>query len=97
MDESGLTKRYKALQQLDDAGEAPASEPSEMDKLYLQIVVGPIANLHDAIEKLDFAHYCLTEEDDFKEAANLIHKVSAALTEMAQRRIQLRSKPRKGA
>ena len=51
----------------------------EMDRLYEKIISKQIFSISDALDKLAFADYCLTEENDFKEASNLVRQVFAAL------------------
>ncbi len=56
----------------------------ELDAIYKLIVSKPIGDIHTALEKLWFAHHCLTEEDDFKEASNLVYQVCLALESLSQ-------------
>src|SRR5208283_4541470 len=46
-----------------------------LDAIYARIVSRPVVDIRAALEKLWFAHHCLTEEDDYKEAGNLIYQV----------------------
>jgi hypothetical protein len=82
-DASPLTSRYKSLQQADASDYSDVERSNfrglELDRLYQQIVTTPITSLTDAIDKLAFADHCLNEEDDFKEASNLIREVAQAL------------------
>jgi hypothetical protein len=54
-----------------------------MDAIYARIVSRPVVDLRVAIEKLCFAYQCLTEEDDIKEAANLVLQVCVGLQAFA--------------
>ena len=96
MDDMGLTKRYKTLQKLDRDGTVSGAESSEwqreMDDLYARIVDRPIASLRDAVDKLDFAYHCVTEEDDYQEAANLVRQVSTALANIVRRPFRRRQR-----
>ena len=83
IDASPLTSRYIKLQQAEayfcEDDERESLRIAELDGLYQQIVTLPVLSLADAIDKLAFADHCLMEEDDVKEASNLIRTVSAAL------------------
>jgi len=82
-----LTTRYKTLQKADsfsdpDDGRISAGQ-RELDRIYQQIISLPVRSLADAIDKLAFADHCLTEEDDVKEASNLIRAVTAGLLRLS--------------
>jgi hypothetical protein len=60
-----------------------SDEGPALDELYRRIKGRPIRNIADAIEKRRFAHYCLVEEGDIKEAADLLLQVCAAMATLA--------------
>ena len=80
---SPLTNRYRMLHRADELGseteEDPAQGLTELERLYQQIISLPVHNLPNAIEKLTFAEYSLTEEDDPQVAAMLIKQVLVGL------------------
>ncbi|HXP97080.1 MAG TPA: hypothetical protein VN809_10240 [Telmatospirillum sp.] len=57
----------------------------KLDAIYARIVSKPVDDITTALEKLWFAHHCLTEEDDFKEASNLIYQVCMALETLSRK------------
>jgi hypothetical protein len=60
------------------------SDPDRrLDTLYALIISRPVVDIRAALEKLWFAHHCLTEEDDYKEASNLIFQVCVALESLS--------------
>ena len=83
IDATPLTSRYKLLREIDlyqiGTEEQPSFQQGEMDRLYEKLVGMPVLTTADALDKLAFADYCLTEEHDGKEASNLIRQVFAAL------------------
>ena len=83
IDATPLTSRYKLLREIDlyqlGSEEQPSFQQVEMDRIHEKIVSQPIFSIPDALDKLAFADYCLTEENDFKEASNLVRQVFAAL------------------
>ena len=66
-------------------GDAEDRCQKDMDDIYDRIVHAPVDNINAAIEKLHFAHHCLTEEQDFKETANLLCQVRDALASFEKR------------
>ncbi len=83
-----LTEQYKFLRNKMLSG--GAKEPREeggsadvvseaVDAIYTRIVASPVTDVASAVEKLRFAYHCLTDEEDFKEAANLVLQVCCAL------------------
>jgi hypothetical protein len=60
-----------------------AQMDERLDALYAEIVAAPITTLDGAILKLRFALLCLTQEDDYKEAAVLVQEVCEALARIA--------------
>ena len=83
IDATPLTSRYKLLREMDlyqlGTDEDPSFQQVEMDQIYRLIVAKQIVSVTDALDKLAFADYCLTEEQDYKEASNLVRQVFAAL------------------
>lgn len=83
MSYQSLTKRYQELKNILITqlmiGDAEDRCQKDMDDIYDRIVHAPVDSIHDAIEKLHFAHHCLTEEQDLKETANLLCQVRDAL------------------
>ncbi|PKU26482.1 hypothetical protein [Telmatospirillum siberiense] len=88
-DNISLVDEYRQLQKkvlnnsLDEA--ANADPGPRLDAIYARIVSRPVVDIRAALEKLWFAHHCLTEEDDFKEAGNLIYQVCIALEAMSRK------------
>ena len=79
-----LIEQYRRLSEQgrsDDAAPTAGADV-QLDELYSRIVSSSVDDIHSALEKLWFAHYCLTKEDDFKEAANLIQQVCLALEKL---------------
>lgn len=60
-------------------GDAEDECQKDLDDIYDKIIRAPVDNIPAAIEKLSFAHHCLTEEQDLKETANLLCQVRDAL------------------
>jgi hypothetical protein len=83
IDATPLTSRYKLLREIDlyqiGSEDQPSFQQAEMDRIYEKLVAKQIFTTADALDKLAFADYCLTEEQDIKEASNLIRQVFAAL------------------
>jgi len=83
IDATPLTSRYKLLREIDlyqiGSDDQPSYQQAEMDTIHQKIVSKQIIGIGDALDKLAFADYCLTEEMDGKEASNLIRQVFAAL------------------
>ena len=83
IDATPLTSRYKLLREIDlyqiGSDSPPTLQQGEMDRIYEKLVGMQILTTTDALDKLAFADYCLTEEQDFKEASNLVRQVFAAL------------------
>jgi hypothetical protein len=83
IDATPLTSRYKLLREIDlyqiGSEGQPSFQQAEMDRIYEKLIAKQIFTTADALDKLAFADYCLTEEQDFKEASNLIRQVFAAL------------------
>jgi hypothetical protein len=83
IDATPLTSRYKLLREIDlyqiGSDDQPSFQQTEMDRIYEKLVTKQIFTTADALDKLAFADYCLTEEQDCKEASNLIRQVFAAL------------------
>lgn len=83
IDATPLTSRYKLLREIDlyqlGSEDQPSFQQIEMDKIFEKIISKQIFSISDALDKLAFADYCLTEENDFKEASNLLRQVFAAL------------------
>ena len=83
IDATPLTSRYKLLREIDlyqiGSDDQPSFQQAEMDRIYEKLVAKQIFTTADALDKLAFADYCLTEEPDIKEASNLIRQVFAAL------------------
>jgi hypothetical protein len=83
IDATPLTSRYKLLREIDlyqiGSEDQPSFQQIEMDRIYEKLVSMQILTTADALDKLAFADYCLTEEQDGKEASNLIRQVFAAL------------------
>ena len=83
IDATPLTSRYKLLREIDlyqmGSDDQPSFQQAEMDRIYEKLVAKQIFTTADALDKLAFADYCLTEEQDYKEASNLIRQVFAAL------------------
>ena len=83
IDATPLTSRYKLLREIElyqiGSDEQPTFQQGEMDRIYEKLVSMPIFTTADALDKLAFADHCLTEEQDYKEASNLIRQVFAAL------------------
>jgi hypothetical protein len=83
IDATPLTSRYKLLREIDlyqiGSDDQPSFQQGEMDRIYEKLIGKQIFTTADALDKLAFADYCLTEEQDFKEASNLIRQVFAAL------------------
>jgi hypothetical protein len=83
IDATPLTSRYKLLREIDlyqiGSEDQPTFQQGEMDRIYDKLVGMQILTTADALDKLAFADYCLTEEQDHKEASNLIRQVFAAL------------------
>lgn len=83
IDATPLTSRYKLLREIDlyqiGSDDQPSFQQAEMDRIYEKLVGKQIFTTGDALDKLAFADYCLTEEQDYKEASNLIRQVFAAL------------------
>ncbi len=83
-----LVEVYRLLRQQvrDDSGATgdPAEIERKLDAVYARIVSAPVSNIAVALEKLWFAHLCLTDEFDFKEAANLIDQVCRAFDALPQ-------------
>jgi hypothetical protein len=88
-DSISLVEEYRQLQQEllhSSLGDTINSDPERrLDAIYARIVSRPVVDIRAALEKLWFAHHCLTEEDDFKEASNLIYQVCVALEVLAQK------------
>jgi hypothetical protein len=88
-DNISLVEEYRQLQRkiLHSAqGEAANADPDHrLDAIYARIVSRPVIDIRAALEKLWFAHHCLTEEDDFKEASNLIYQVCVALETLSRK------------
>lgn len=89
MNKRSLTARYQELKDilikefLREDAETRCHQ--ELDELYDRIVHAPVDNIDAAIEKLRFAHHCLTEEQDFKETENLLCQVRDALETLEKR------------
>lgn len=85
-----LTEQYKRLKRkaLYQNGEqgCPTETEQALDAIYTSIITTPVVDVPMAVEKLSFAHHCLTEEYDIKEAANLILQVRQALATQARDR-----------
>jgi len=83
IDATPLTSRYKLLREIDlyqiGYDDQPTFQQGEMDRIYEKLVGMQVLTTADALDKLAFADYCLTEEQDYKEASNLIRQVFAAL------------------
>ncbi len=83
IDATPLTSRYKLLREIDlyqiGSDDRPSFQQAEMDRIYEKLIGSQIFTTADALDKLAFADYCLTEEQDAKEASNLIRQVFAAL------------------
>ncbi|HMA49278.1 MAG TPA: hypothetical protein VKP60_05960 [Magnetospirillaceae bacterium] len=83
IDATPLTSRYKLLREIDlyqiGSDDQPSFQQAEMDRIYEKLIGKQIFTTGDALDKLAFADYCLTEEQDYKEASNLIRQVFAAL------------------
>ncbi len=83
IDATPLTSRYKLLREIDlyqiGSEGQPSFQQDEMDRIYEKLIAKRIFTTADALDKLAFADYCLTEEMDPKEASNLIRQVFAAL------------------
>ena len=83
IDATPLTSRYKLMREIDlyqlVSDEEPSFSQVEMDRIYSLLVSKPITSVSDALDKLAFADYCLTEEQDYREASNLVRQVFAAL------------------
>ena len=83
VDATPLTSRYKLLREIDlyqiGSADQASFQQAEMDRIYDKLVGMQILTTADALDKLAFADYCLTEEQDHKEASNLIRQVFAAL------------------
>jgi hypothetical protein len=83
IDATPLTSRYKLLREIElyqiGNDDQPTFQQAEMDRIYEKLVSKQIFNVADALDKLAFADYCLTEELDIKEASNIIRQVFAAL------------------
>lgn len=81
-----LVDEYRRLRQcLLESSRKDADQEADgrrLDAIYETIVSKPIGDIHTALEKLWFAHHCLTEEEDFKEAGNLVHEVCLALEDL---------------
>lgn len=88
-DNISLVEEYRQLQQKilhSTNGEVANTEPDRrLDAIYRRIVSRPVVDIRAALEKLWFAHHCLTEEDDFKEASNLIYQVCIALEALSRK------------
>lgn len=88
-DNISLVEEYRQLQKKvlhnSMGDEFNADQDHRLDAIYARIVSRPVVDIRVALEKLWFAHYCLTEEDDFKEAGNLIYQVCIALEAMSRR------------
>lgn len=88
-DNISLVEEYRQLQQKilqSHQGEAVNADPDRrLDAIYARIVSRPVVDIRAALEKLWFAHHCLTEEDDFKEASNLIYQVCVALEALSRK------------
>jgi hypothetical protein len=86
---ASLVEEYRMLRQIALHGGASDLSSAEterrLDAIYARIVAIPVVDIRAALEKLWFAHHCLTEEDDFKEATNLIHQVCLALEVLARK------------
>jgi len=82
IDATPLTSRYKLLREIElyqiGNEDKPSFQQAEMDRIYEKLVSKQVFNVTDALDKLAFADYCLTEELDIKEASNLIRQVFAA-------------------
>ncbi len=65
-----------------DDGASSAAVGAAVDAIYARIVASPIVDLVTAAEKLRFAQHCLTDEEDSKEAANLVLQVCYALEQL---------------
>jgi len=83
IDATPLTSRYKLLREIDlyqiGNDDQPSFQQAEMDRIFEKVLSKQIMGIADALDKLAFADYCLTEEQDHKEASNLIRQVFAAL------------------
>jgi hypothetical protein len=83
-DDISLVEEYRLLKRLsaqEGVEERVAAENDrKLDAIYKHIVSRPIVGIPDALETLWFAHQCLTDEGDIKEAASLIHQVCCALS-----------------
>jgi len=88
-DNISLVEEYRQLQQKILRGgreETVNTDPGRrLDAIYARIVSRPVVDIRAALEKLWFAHHCLTEEDDFKEASNLIYQVCIALEALSRK------------
>ncbi len=87
-DNISLVEEYRQLQQkiLHSGEESANTDPGRrLDAIYARIVSRPVVDIRAALEKLWFAHHCLTEEDDFKEASNLIYQVCIALEALSRK------------
>jgi hypothetical protein len=78
-----LTKQYKKLKNqsfLYNCGSREATENDRaLDAIYWKIINSPVTDLGSVLDKLSFAHLCLTDEEDPKEAAKLLLQVCNAL------------------
>jgi hypothetical protein len=96
IDATPLTSRFKLLKEIDryqiSSDDLPSFQQAEMDRLYEAIVSRQICSVSEALDKLAFADYCLTEEQDYKEASNLIRQVFAALL-IASRNLRENGRP----
>lgn len=83
LDAISLVDRYKRLRRRAMAAmvenRSSAHLENSMDAIYARIAGNPAASIADMLDKLWFAHHCLTEEDDIKEAINLILQVCLAI------------------
>ncbi|HIJ61584.1 MAG TPA: hypothetical protein HPQ04_02730 [Rhodospirillaceae bacterium] len=89
MSNISLTERYQALKNTLITrmmlGDAEDKCQKDLDDIYDRIVHAPVDTINAAIEKLSFAHHCLTEEQDLKETANLLCQVRDALESFEKR------------
>ena len=92
MNPTGLTKKYICLQRIHKAtmdimDDEDVDCVSKLDDLYRQIVESEIQGVEDLIEKLQFSVHCLTVEEDYAEAGQILEQVCAALQRPQIRRL----------
>ena len=77
-----LVRQYRLLKRSATASAETGAQTAEidarLDQIYGRIVESPVTDLAMAVEKLLFAHLCMTEEADYKEAAKLVLQVCRA-------------------